>query len=335
MSLPRIAFVAAVLSLLPRAGFAAARVPAYKGAITVEASTGRVLFADNADEVSPPASMTKLMTFAILEDEIHAGRLTIHTPITITAADAKVAGLRDSTNVALRAKEVFPVEELIYAMMIPSANDAAYAVADAVGHGSVPAFVERMNAKARELGMNHTTFRTPNGLPVRSHRVADGDLTTPRDFSLLCRYLLLNTDILKYTSVRTRPFGASQRMQPYQMTNHNHLLGRIAGVDGLKTGFTNGAGFCLSTTAQRGGRRIIVVLMGSPDTRSRDQKVAELIDRGFTTLPVFGAEGPLHAAPAAPAAAPAAVPAAPGGFSAPSRPAPAGALPAIQFTPPR
>jgi D-alanyl-D-alanine carboxypeptidase (penicillin-binding protein 5/6) len=303
------------LSLGSAAASAAPR-PAYRGAIVVDVATNQTLFAENADEVSPPASMTKLMTFAVLDDRIRSGEFSLQTPITITPDDAREAQLRDSTNVALKAREVFPVEELIYAMMIQSANDAAYAVAEAVGRGSVPAFVGMMNAKARSLGMTRTVFRTPNGLPVRSHRIADGDLTTPRDFSVLCRYLLLHTDILKYTSVRQRYFGEGRRMPAFPMTNHNHLLGKIAGVDGLKTGFTFGAGYCLAATAQRGGRRILVVLMDSPDTRSRDLKVAELIERGFDTLPTV---------------IPRIVPA--GALSSPTRPS--SDVPPIEFSIPR
>ncbi len=141
-----------------------------------------------------------------------------------------------------------------------------------------------MNAKARDLGMNHSTFRSPHGFPPPSRRIAEGDLTTPRDFSLLCRYLLLHTGILRYTSVKTRAFGVGMRLQPVQMNNHNNLLGKDPGVDGLKTGFTNGAGFCLSATAQRDGRRIIVVMMDSPDSRTRDLNVQELITRAFESL---------------------------------------------------
>ena len=124
--------------------------------------------------------------------------------------------------------------------------------------GSRDAFVEQMNAKAKELGMVNTTFRSPHGLPPSNRRIEDGDLTTPRDFALLCRHLLRHTEVLKYTSVKARPFGPPVRAAAIAMDNHNNLLGKIAGVDGLKTGFTNGAGFCLSATAQRDGRRVIV-----------------------------------------------------------------------------
>ncbi|MFA5263300.1 MAG: D-alanyl-D-alanine carboxypeptidase family protein [Opitutaceae bacterium] len=255
----------------------------FKGAIVMDAASGAVLFEENPDIKNPPASMTKLMTFAVLCDRLRAGNITLETPVTITAADSKIGG----TQVWLKEGEVFPVEELIYAMMIQSANDAAYALARATA-GSSAAFVDLMNAKARELGMTNTSFNTPHGLPSRSREASEGDLSSPRDFAILSRYLLLNTDILKYTSVRSRPFGSPQRVIPVAMVNHNHLLTKVAGVDGLKTGFTNGAGFCLTATAERNHRRIIVVMMGCPDKKIRDLNVAELLERGFANLPVGG-----------------------------------------------
>jgi D-alanyl-D-alanine carboxypeptidase (penicillin-binding protein 5/6) len=168
-------------------------------------------------------------------------------------------------------------------MMIQSANDAAHALARAAA-GSPEAFVELMNAKARELGLTHTTFRTPHGLPARSRRPDEGDLATPRDFAVLCGWLLRSTDVTKYTSVRTRPFGAGQRAAPVVMTNHNHLLGKVGGLDGLKTGYTSGASF-------------------SPDSKTRDLKVAELLERGFAALP---ATVVVKTGPVPPSSAPAA-----------------------------
>jgi D-alanyl-D-alanine carboxypeptidase len=280
---PAACVMAAALSL--SANVASARAAAYKGAIATDAATGVVLYSDNSDAVSPPASMTKLMTFAVLDDELRKGTIALSTPVTVTAEDAKVAAFKDSTEVWLRQGEIFPVEDLIYAMMIQSANDAAYALAHKAG-GTVSAFVALMNIKARELGMNNSTFRSPHGFPPPSRRIADGDLTTPRDYAILCRYLLLHTDILKYTSVKSRTFGAGIRLQPVLMTNHNHLLGKIPGVDGLKTGFTSGAGFCLSATAERNGHRIIVVMMDSPDSRTRDLNVQQLITQAFINVPI-------------------------------------------------
>lgn len=290
---------------------------AYKGAIIMDAASGKVLFEDHDGEASPPASMTKLMTFLVIHDKLQSGALTLQTPVTVSAADSKIGG----TQVWLKEKEVFPVEELLYAMMIQSANDAAHALARTAA-GSVPAFVELMNAKARELGMTHTTFRSPHGLPPANRHLADGDLTTPLDFALLCRHLVLKTDVTKYTSVKTRKFGEGVRSfdKVIVMNNHDHLLGKVDGVDGLKTGFTNGAAFCLSATAQRNGRRIIVVVMGSPDSKTRDIKVAELIERGFSSLPPGG---PAFTPETGPAPEPSPVSAAP-------VPAPAGS-PDIKF----
>lgn len=256
--------------------------PPYIGAIVTDAETGQVLFEDRADVVSPPASMTKLMTFAVLHDLLAGGAPTLETPVTITAEDSRIGG----TQVWLKQGETFPLEELIYAMMIQSGNDTAHALARAAA-GSPAAFVDLMNAKARALGLAHTNFRTPHGLPPANRRIADGDLTTPRDFATLSRYLLRETNVTKYTAVRQRKFGEGRRTadRVIAMTNHNHLLGKVAGVDGLKTGFTNGAGYCLAATAERGGRRIIVVVMGSPDSKTRDLKVIELLERGFASQP--------------------------------------------------
>ena len=268
----------------------------YHGAIVTDAETGQVLFEDHADEVSPPASMTKLMTFAVLHDKLASGALTLATPVTASAADSKIGG----TQVWLKEKETFPVEELLYAMMIQSANDAAHALACTTA-GSAEAFVELMNTKARELGMTHTTFRSPHGLPPANRRVAEGDLTTPRDYAILSRHLLLHTDVTKYTSVRQRKFGEGQRTSDrvIKMNNHNHLLGKVAGLDGLKTGFTNGAGYCLAATAQREGRRIIAVVMGSPDSKIRDIKTTELIQRGFAAPSLAARKANPVASPAA------------------------------------
>jgi D-alanyl-D-alanine carboxypeptidase len=285
----------------------------YAGVITIDAATGDVLFEEKADVINPPASMTKLMTFAVVHDKLADGTLTLQTPVQITAQDAKMGG----TQVYLDPREVFPVEELIYAMMIQSANDASHALARAAA-GSTPAFVELMNAKARSLGMTHTTFRTPHGLPPPSRRLNDGDVTTPRDFALLCRYLIQNTDVLKYTAVRERDFGAARAKGPQHMRNHNNLLGKIPGVDGLKTGYTQLAGYCLSVTAERNGRRVISVIMGSfgpggliDKGRARDLKAIELVEQGFAALPALAAPVVVKTgAAAAPMAARAATPAA-------------------------
>lgn len=302
---------------------------AYKGAIVIDAATGNVLFEDRADVVSPPASMTKLMTYAIVEEALRSGQLRLDQPVKIERADAAIGG----TQVYLDPRESFSVEELIYAMMIQSANDAAHALAR-VTAGSVAAFVERMNARAAEIGMTRTTFRSPHGLPPSSRRVEDGDLTTPRDFAILSRHLLQRTDVLKYTSVRERDFGLQRTQGPIKMINHNKLLVRVPGVDGLKTGYTQSAGYCLASTAQRDGRRVIAVIMGSFGPggqrdlgKTRDIKAIELLERGFAALPAtsgaaMSAPAGVHRAPARPG-----VPTASGGVPSPISPAPISAAP--------
>ena len=294
-----------LIAKTPRSpGAAAAQTGEWKGYIAIDAADGKVILEDNADLVTPPASMTKLMTFAVLHDKLRSGAITLGTPVKIVDADAKMGG----TQVFLDPSETFPVEELIYAMMIQSANDAAHALARASA-GSVEAFIALMNAKARELGMAHTTFRSPHGLPPASRRIADGDLTTPRDYAALCRYLLTQTDVLKYTSTKERDFGPNRPKGPQHMINHNKLLGRVEGVDGLKTGYTQGAGYCLSATALRNGHRVIVVIMGAfgPGGQidkgvCRDRKTIDILERSFATLATVG--GPAFTGATAPKPSP-------------------------------
>jgi D-alanyl-D-alanine carboxypeptidase (penicillin-binding protein 5/6) len=320
------------------AASADARNGVWKGYITIDAATGNVILEENADTVTPPASMTKLMTFAVLHDLLQNGSLALNAPVKIMPEDARMGG----TQVFLDPSETFSVEELVYAMMIQSANDASHALAR-FSAGSVEAFVDLMNAKARQLGMTHTTFRSPHGLPPSSRRLAEGDLTTPRDFALLCRYLVLKTDVLKYSSVKKRDFGPNRPKGPQHMINHNKLLERAAGVDGLKTGYTQGAGYCLSATALRNGRRVIVVIMGAFGPKgqidrgvSRDRKTIDLLARSFAALP---ANSPIFTGPGVPTESPiSATPVEPespvSAAPDPSAPAPAENVPPVRFTMP-
>lgn len=326
--LPLAAFAASAKRAAPTRPSAKEDGSAFKGAIVVNAATGDVLYEDRADYAGPLASMTKLMTFAVLHDKLKAGAFALNTPVKIMNED-NIGG----TQVFLDPRETFPVEELLYAMMIQSANDAARALARFAG-GSVEAFVEQMNAKAKELGMAHTAFRSPHGLPPTGRRLSDYDTTSPRDYAMLCRYLLQNTDVLKYTSVKNRDFAPERPKGAFKMSNHNSLLGKVAGVDGLKTGFTDAAGYCTSVTAERNGRRVIVVIMGSlgPNGQhdlghARDIKAVELLERGFAAIPPGAPAfaGPKAAAPAATSAAATPAPDSPLGASgvgaAPAKPA--------------
>lgn len=312
-----------LISLLLALVFTAAALRAdYKGAIVMDAATGAILHEENADAVSPPASVAKLMTFLIVHDALAAGKIQLSTPITATVADQSMGG----TQVNLAAGETFPVEELLYALMIESANDAAHSFVQIAGGRE--AFVARMNARAQALGMKNTVFRTPHGLPAASRKDSDGDLTSPRDLALLARELVSHTDVLRYSSVRVRPFGAGVRPVPLGMRNHNKLLGSVEGCDGLKTGYTKTAGFCLVATAQRGAKRVIVVVMGSPDAKTRDAHVKKLIEEGFAKIPgdsVFSAVtavSPVEVTPVTPVGAET------------SSPAPGAEEPAVRFVVP-
>ncbi|MCC5022980.1 MAG: D-alanyl-D-alanine carboxypeptidase [Candidatus Synoicihabitans palmerolidicus] len=262
----------------------------YKGAIVLNAATGEILFEDRSDYQGPPASVTKLMTFLVIHDAIRDGELTLRTPIEVSAADSRMGG----TQVWLKHREVFPVEELLYALMIQSANDAAHALSHAAGI-TREQFVERMNIRARSLGMSDTIWRSPHGLHPRSRRLDETDQTSPRDLVKLAQALLRETDVLRFTSIEKRPFGTGVRAKPVMMDNHNNLIGKVRGIDGLKTGFTRAAGFCLVATARRDGQRIITVIMGSPSSKERDIKMAELIENAFAHLP----RGPIQSMPEA------------------------------------
>lgn len=249
----------------------------YRGAIVVEATTGRVLFEDQADVQGYPASMQKLMDLLIIMERLEHGQLSLTDQVPVSAKAAKTGG----SQVWLAEKESFTVDDLLYALMVQSANDAAVALAEKVA-GTTDAFVELMNQKAKALGMNHTIFHSVHGLPPS--RGQEHDVTTPRDFALLCREVVRHPEALKYTSTREKAFRQNVPNRMVLMRTHNHLLGHVEGCDGLKTGYFAQAGFSIAVTAARQGRRVIVVVLDSPDLKTRDHKAAELLANGFAAL---------------------------------------------------
>ncbi len=249
----------------------------YIGAMVVEATSGRVLGEDQADARAYPASVLKLMDLLIVLEHVQAGKLTLQDKVTVSARAAKTGG----SQVWLAEKEVFTVEELLYALMIQSANDAAVALAERVA-GSTEAFVELMNRRAKELGMTHTEFQSVHGLPPGAGQKPD--VTTARDFALLCRELVKRPDVLKYTSTREMPFRPNVANKTVLMRTHNHLLADVEGCDGLKTGYYAVAGFSVAATAARNGQRVIAVVLGSQDRKVRDAKAAEWVAKGFAVL---------------------------------------------------
>lgn len=263
----------------------------YLGAIVIDEASGRVLFEENADARGYPASVTKLMTFFVVMDLVEVGRLTLETPVTVSAEASRTGG----SQVYLKQGEVFTVDELLHALMVQSANDAATALA---GHtaGSREAFVGLMNAKARALGMTGTTFHSPHGLPPGKGQSVD--ISTARDLAILSRELIRHGKILRYSSIRERPFR-EVAAEPFIMRNHNALLTAFAGCDGLKTGYFSAGGFSLAATAARNGRRIIAVVLGSEQRVTRDVKARELLERGFAALVASPPVGPAGVPPPA------------------------------------
>ena len=244
------------------------------GSIVVDAATGEVLKEDRSGRPGYPASMLKLMNLFVTLDAVRDGGVSLSDNVRVSKAASRVGG----SQVWLDPRETFTLEELLYAMMVHSANDAAYLIAEHVG-GSVPAFVGRMNEKARALGLSPVThFISPHGLPPDSGRP---DMTTAADFAKLCVALLReHPETLGFTSVKHRRFRESspQGFQPIDMDNHNHLLGTFPGCDGLKTGYIDESGYNLSLTAVRGETRFLSVTMGGPGNNAREGQAGRVHD---------------------------------------------------------
>ncbi len=212
----------------------------------------------------PQASLTKLMLAAVVVDKIERGELRLGDSITATKNAQGMGG----TQVFLKAGETFTLDELMTAAMVESANDAAYAIAEHVA-GSADGFVALMNRKARALGMTDSEFHCVHGLPPSAG--GSENLTSCNDMIRLAREALQHPQILNWTSIEQTTF----RNGTLVITNKNKLVGRVPGVDGLKTGYTRRAGFNIVATGANGGRRLIVVVLGSPESRIRDAFAAE------------------------------------------------------------
>jgi D-alanyl-D-alanine carboxypeptidase len=242
--------------------------PNLDAALVVDAATGRVLYARNDDAVRHPASLTKMMTLYLLFEKLRAHKLAMNTeiPVSLYAASQPRAHLK------LRPDETIPVETAIKAVTVCSANDAAVAIAEAVG-GSEPVFAEMMNAKARTFGMTHTYYENASGLPD------DSQVTTAGDLSILAWHLIY--DFPEYFPYfRT----ASMSWHGRDYYNHDVLIDNYPGVDGIKTGYIDTSGYNVVTTVQRGPTRLIAVVMGGVTPERRDRVMVNLLDAAFEEL---------------------------------------------------
>ncbi len=246
----------------------------YKSALVVDANTGQVLFEDHAETTVYPASVLKLMDLLIIIEQVEQGKVKLNDMVQVTKEAAHMGG----SQVYLDPKEQFSVQDLLFALAVQSANDAAVALAIHVA-GSTEGFVALMNKKAQDLGMKNSHFYSVHGLPPSKGQKTDE--TTAHDLSLLSLELVKHPEIFEYTGAKER----SIRDGSFVMRNHNHLLGRVNGCDGFKTGYFQAAGFSIVATAKRGGVRIIAVVLGSKDRKVRDAKAEELLAKGFALVP--------------------------------------------------
>jgi D-alanyl-D-alanine carboxypeptidase (penicillin-binding protein 5/6) len=241
-----------------------AAVPA-RSAILINRDTGRILYAQHADTPVPPASLAKVMTLFLALDAVKAKSVRFSEKIRISRAAADTGG----SSMYLRAGERVPFELLLSGMAVASGNDAAVAVAQRLAGGSTSRFVSMMNRKAAALGMRRTLFKTPNGLP------ALGQQTTARDMMLLARAYLHAHPAARFHAAHF----VLHRGRTLPTTNS--LLNVVDGVDGLKTGWTQASGYNIIVTAQRGGVRLLAVVLGAKGKEARDDSVRALLESGF------------------------------------------------------
>jgi len=234
-------------------------------AILMDMTGDRILFSHNADGAIQPASITKILSLYLADEAIREGKVRSEDQVKISRKAERTGGSR----MFIRAGSEIPLEELLKGMAVVSANDASVAVAEYIG-GDVEVFVERMNRKAKELGMTSSSFRNPNGLPAK------GQVTTARDVLILAREYL-----------RSFPESLNLHSQQYftyrEITQHNRnaLLRRYPNVDGLKTGWVHQAGYHIIATARRGDTRLIAVVMGAKNPNIRTRETEQLLDEGF------------------------------------------------------
>ena len=273
------------ISLLPLPAQAAGLEVEAKSAVLMDVATGTVLFESNAHEALAPASVTKVMTMLLVMEAIDSG--AIHWNDTVTASETAAA--KGGSQVYLKVGETMSVTDMVKSIAVSSANDCACAMAEHIA-GSESAFVEKMNAKAKELGMNDTHFVNCTGLDDGED--ADKHRTSAYDIALMSRELLKNhPDIKKYTTI----WMDTIRDGTFGLSNTNKLVRFYPGTTGLKTGFTSAAGYCLSASAQRDGMELIAVTMGCESAQIRNAACKAMLDYGFANYALITPEVPQDA----------------------------------------
>lgn len=245
-----------------------------KSAILIEASTGKVIYEKNADEQLPMASMTKMMTLLLIVEEIEKGNLAWDEMVTASEHAASMGG----SQIFLEVGEQMSVEDLVKGICIGSGNDAAVAMAERIG-GTEEAFVKMMNERAKKLGLNHTNFENACGLDSDNH------YSSARDMALIAEELVQYEKILEFTGTY-EDYLRKNTDNSFWLVNTNKLVRYYQGVDGLKTGYTSDAGYCITTTAKRNDLRLITVVMGEPSSTIRNSETTAMLDYGFNTYQI-------------------------------------------------
>ncbi len=249
-----------------------------RSAILIERDTGAILYEKNAHEPLPPASMTKIMTMLLIMEAIDQGKLKLDERVRASEYAASMGG----SQIFLEPGEEMTVDDLLKGIAIGSGNDASVALAERIA-GSEEAFVHMMNEKARQLGLKHTAFENTTGLPAKNH------YSTAYDMAVMAKELLKYDLITKYTGTY-EDYLRENTDKKFWLVNTNRLVKFYPGVDGLKTGYTSEAKYCLTATAKKGNMRVIAVVFGAPTPKARNAQITKMLDYAFShyeTKPLY------------------------------------------------
>ncbi|MCD1260740.1 D-alanyl-D-alanine carboxypeptidase [Paenibacillus athensensis] len=252
--------------------------PNAQSAVLMDADTGTIIVDKNKDKKLPPASITKIMTMLLIMEAVDSGKIKMDEKVRVSEYAASMGG----SQIFLEPGEEMTVQEMLKGIAMASGNDASVAMAEKLA-GSEENFVQMMNERAKQLGMTNTHFSNCNGLPVDNH------YTTAQDIATMSRELLKHEGITKFTGAY-QDYLRKETPKPFWLVNTNKLVRFYTGADGLKTGYTSEAKFCLSATAKRDNFRVIAVVLGEPNTKTRNAEVTKLFDYAFaqyTNYPLF------------------------------------------------
>ena len=245
-----------------------------KSAILLEASTGHIIYENNSHEKLAPASMTKMMSMLLIMESIEKGILDWEEEVTVSENASKMGG----SQILLETGEKMKVKDLFKGIAVASGNDAVVALAERVA-GTEEQFVTMMNHRAKELGLKDTHFKNPHGLDTANH------YSSAYDMAMIAKELVKHEKVLEYSSIYEDYLRKGTDKEIW-LVNTNKLVKFYQGLDGLKTGYTKEAGYCLTSTAEKNGMRLITVVMGEPDSKTRNAETTEMLDYGFSQYEV-------------------------------------------------